>query len=371
MNSTTDPSSILLIQTTIKSNFSSSYIDNLNEPFQHHLQRPSSVFWPVVGYKFGWEAIIFFHALTMFISIPGNAITALVIVTKRALRDEPAYLLICSVSCADLLVSMVAQPLNILALAKGTRLTTTQEIVFYFTIWGFCGASAFGVVFITVDRFICIRYPMHYSRLLDRRKTFYMVAVQWTCGIAYGAVPLIDIDRSGLPTAAASLATLLIMIITMSFIYAVVYKNIRRLQKEKVAPCTTTTINSNTKRQRGKEHNATLTIALIVLAFFVCWFPYIVTNFIISLDGNTFEDQSPIFGIYYWFLGLGCWNSALNVIIYGFKNGPLRREAKRILRRQNVVATSWFSTRGSKRRDDEHGQHYHSHSVHSLPGKHD
>lgn len=365
--------------TTTTSNFSPSNSSLSSSLSNRHETRfpPSSVFWPVVQYAFGSEAIIFFHALTMFISIPGNAITALIIVNKRSLCEEPAYLLICSVSCADMLVSMVAQPLNILALAEETQLSTSQEIVFYFTIWGFCGASAFGVVFITVDRFICIRYPMHYTRLLDRRKTFYMIATQWMCGIAYGAVPLIDIEHSGFPTAAASLATLIIMILTMSMIYVVVYKNIRRLQKDKTAAApriTTTSTNGKQHVKRNiKEHNATLTIAFIVLAFFICWFPYIVTNFIVALNETKFDDQSPIYGVYYWCLGLGCWNSALNVIIYGFKNGTLRREAKRLLRRQNIVTSSWFSTgevgRGegatrSRRYDDDH---YLSYSVRTSP----
>ena len=361
--------------TDLSSNFSSLNLTSLSSS-QHETTfqsppplTPSSVFWPVVQYGFGCEVIIFFHALTMFISIPGNVITALIIINKRALRDEPAYLLICSVSCADMLVSMVAQPLNILALTEGTQLTMAHEIVFYFTIWGFCGASAFGVVFITVDRFICIRYPMHYTRLLDRRRTFYMISAQWACGIAYGAVPLIDIEHSGFPTAAASLATLLVMVITMSMIYVVVYQNIRRLQKDKVPRITTTGTNGKqrVKRKSIKEHNATLTIALIVLAFFICWFPYIVTNFIVALDETKFDDHSLIYGVYYWCLGLGCWNSALNVIIYGLKNGTLRREAKRLLRRQNVITTSWFSSgiggerggTGRRRRydDDESGQH--------------
>jgi len=282
------------------------------------------LFWPVIEHSYGREVLILIHVITMFISIPGNSLTIFIITNNRVLREEPAYLLICSVSCADFIVSMVAQPLNIYTLASSTRISSAFELVFYFSIWGFCGASAFGVVFITIDRFICIIYPMHYARLLDRRRTFAIIAIQWVCGMAYGCLPLIDIKDSAFPTATASLVTLLTMTLGMALIYVEVYRNIKRLNKAEV------TQSHNKKRQ----HNATFTIALIVLAFFVCWFPYIITNFIIST--NQRDNNTPVYGFYYWVLGLGCWNSALNVIIYGFKNSTLKKEARKLLRLKRV-----------------------------------
>ncbi|XP_066933162.1 melanocyte-stimulating hormone receptor-like [Clytia hemisphaerica] len=303
-----------------------------------------SIFWPVVDHPFGYEALIFLHIVTMLISIPGNCLTALIIIRKTSLRDEPAYLLICSVSCADFMVSIIAQPFNIYALAARTRISGTSEVLLYFTIWGFCGASAFGVVFITVDRFICITYPMHYTTLLNKQRTFYLIATQWVCGIAFGSLPLINLKQSIFPTATASLITILGMTVTMFYIYTEVYKNIRRLRKDQA------------KTSKEKQHNATLTIALIVLAFFVCWFPYIVTNFIISKEHP--QPGSPVYALYYWFLGLGCWNSALNVIIYGLKNGTLRREACKLLR-----------IRSNKTAIQTHDDSHHSVSVPSTSTK--
>lgn len=280
------------------------------------------LFWPSVSTEFGMVGLICIHVLTMCISIPGNILVILIITNNRTLQEEAAYLLICSVSCADLLVAMVAQPLNITVLVMGIAIKPHLELFFYFSIWGFCGASAFGVVAITIDRCLYILYPMHYIVLLNRRRTIILIMIQWTCGIAYGVLPIIDIQRSLLPTAVSSVVTLVVMTACMSIIYNKIYNTIRRLKqqqqdKEKKRPI------------KRKQINATGTIALIVLAFFICWFPYITTNFINA--AMRFNSKSPIRGMYYWFLGLGCWNSALNVVIYGFKNNTLKKEAKKWL----------------------------------------
>lgn len=296
-------------------------------------------FWPSVSIGFGMEALVFVHLVTMCISIPGNILVILIIVNNRSLHDDPAYMLICSVSCADLLVGLFAQPINITVLILGLSISPKTELIFYFSIWGFCGASAFGVVAITIDRCLYILYPMRYPVLLSRRRTFLLILVQWTCGVAYGVLPIIDIQSFLLPTSIASVVTLIAMTTCMSIIYSKIYKNIRRLKEQQY--------KQELRRDKRKQTNATGTIALIVLAFFVCWFPYIITNFINA--AMEFNPSSPIRGLYYWFLGLGCWNSALNVVIYGFKNKTLKSEARKWLPKNRVAASLNDDTVPSKK----------------------
>lgn len=294
------------------------------------------LFWPTVRIEFGVEGLIFMHVLTMCISIPGNILVITIISKNKTLQDEAAYLLICSVSCADLLVALIAQPLNIAVLSMSVYISTRMELIFYFSIWGFCGASAFGVVAITIDRCLYILYPMHYTMMLSQKRTIMLIMLQWACGIMYGVLPIIDIQNFLLPTAIASLVTLLAMTACMSIIYNKIYKNICRLKEQK---------KSKSKR---RQTNATGTIALIVFAFFVCWFPYIITNFINA--AATFNSRSPIRGLYYWFLGLGCWNSALNVVIYGFKNSTLKTEARKLLRLNRVESSLCENSISNKRK---------------------
>ncbi|XP_057301288.1 D(1C) dopamine receptor-like [Hydractinia symbiolongicarpus] len=279
----------------------------------------TTLFWPQISIAYGVEVLITIHIITMLISIPGNLLTIIVILKSKSLLEESAYLLICSVSVADFFVSIFSQPLNVAVLIIGTHnIRNITHLVLYFCIWGFCGASAFGVVCITLDRFLYIMYPMHYTAMLSRKRTYIMIAVQWLCGLGYGVLPLINIKDSAYPTAVAALVTLILMTACMAVVYKQVHQNITRLNRQQ--------LKQHSKR---KQNNATITIAFIVLAFFICWFPYIITNFIHA--AGDYNSRSPIRAIYYWFVGLGCWNSAFNVFIYGFKNSTLKHEMKKFL----------------------------------------
>lgn len=279
----------------------------------------TTLFWPQISIAYGVEALITIHIITMLISIPGNLLTIIVILKSKSLLEESAYLLICSVSVADFFVSIFSQPLNVAVLIIGTHnIRNIIHLVLYFCIWGFCGASAFGVVCITLDRFLYIMYPMHYTAMLSRKRTYIMIAVQWLCGLGYGVLPLINIKDSAYPTAVAALVTLILMTACMAVVYKQVHQNITRLNRQQLK-----------QYSKRKQKNATITIAFIVLAFFICWFPYIITNFIHA--AGDYNSRSPIRAIYYWFVGLGCWNSAFNVFIYGFKNSTLKHEMKKFL----------------------------------------
>ena len=213
------------------------------------------LFWPEISRKFGAEALITMHILMMLISIPGNILTIIVITTNKNLLNEAAYLLICSVSVADLFVSVVAQPMNIVMIMDISQLGKEFDLIFFFNIWGFCGASSFGIVFVTIDRYLYITYPMTYRYILSRKRTYLMIFIQWTCGFAFGAIPSIRIRKYAYPTAIASLVTIIAMTSCMSVVYIRIYKNIKHL---------------NRHRAKCKQKNATITIILIVLAFFVC-----------------------------------------------------------------------------------------------------
>ena len=276
-------------------------------------------FWPRINIEFGMEPLVVMHVLTMLISIPGNLLTIIIITNNKNLLDEPAYMLICSVSVADFFVSIFAQPMNVAyLLMDSSDYNKAFDLVFYFSIWGFCGASSFGVVFVTIDRYLYITHPMKYSTLLSRKRTYMMICTQWTCGLAYGAIPMINIHAYAFPTSIASLVTIILMTGCMAVVYYRVYRNIKQLKKQQ----------KDTTGKR-KQTNATVTIALIVLCFFICWFPYIILNFINT--SMSYSKGSAVRAAYYWCVGLGCWNSAMNVLIYSFKNNTLKHEAKKFL----------------------------------------
>ena len=272
-------------------------------------------FWPPISIPYGEVILATMHVITMSISLPGNLLIILAIVTHQTLKEQNAYLLIASVCCADILVSLSAQPLNIYSILYGVSKTSEElHLILFFCVWGFCGASAFGVVNVTLDRFIYIIYPLHYEIMLTRTRTSILIFIQWCCGLAYGGFPIIDIIKTSLPTSIASLITLILMTMIMVYIYQKVYQDIKRL---------------GNVDQRRPQNQVNKTIFLIVMVFSLCWFPYITVNFLKSTQ--QFRDNQLFAALYYWSLGLGCWNSCFNVFIYGLKNTMLRNKVKKMI----------------------------------------
>ena len=272
-------------------------------------------FWPPVSIPYGGVILATMHVITMSISLPGNLLIILAIVTHPTLKGQNAYLLIASVCCADVLVSLSVQPLNIYSILYGiSKTSTVLHLILFFCVWSFCGASAFGVVNVTLDRFIYIIYPLHYEIMLTRTRTLILISIQWFCGLAYGGLPIVDIIKTSFPTSIASLLTLILMTMIMMYIYQKIYQDIKRV---------------GNVGQRRPQNQVNKTLFLVAVVFSLCWFPYITINFLKSTQ--QFSGNQLFAAVYYWSLGLGCWNSCFNVFIYGLKNTILRNKVKRMI----------------------------------------
>ena len=81
------------------------------------------------------------------------------------------------------------------------------------------------------------------------------------------------------------------------------------------------------RQQRGRERRATVTIAVIVLAFAVCWLPFSLVYLIDRICMCGVRD-SKVFAAIFW---LGYCNSAVNPMLYSIFNRDFRDAFVRIL----------------------------------------
>ena len=74
----------------------------------------------------------------------------------------------------------------------------------------------------------------------------------------------------------------------------------------------------------------------VVLAFFGCWYPWVIVSFMIALTDfvpvlRAEGLNSVLMKLHWIFLGLGYCNSTLNVFIYGRKNSVLQKAVSKYL----------------------------------------
>ena len=267
--------------------------------------------WPGFDGDILKAVLVVMHIISMFISFIGNVFVSSVIIRNRKLRHQPAYMLILSVSLADLCVTVIGQPLIIEKFLHSKVTDYPNEYldnISFVLIWGFCCVSGFGVLFITIDRYIYIEYPLHYPTIITHKRSYYLVMLQWILGILYGATPLFYKNQT--LTTGGCLITLVLINIFMVFVYYRIQNSIKK-QKQR-------------KGKNVKSNQITITIMLIVLAFCGCWYPYVITSFAITFINET--PASVPTAIFYFGLTLGCINSSCNVCIYGRKNKTLKDE---------------------------------------------
>ncbi|KAG8128456.1 hypothetical protein E2320_015308 [Naja naja] len=79
-----------------------------------------------------------------------------------------------------------------------------------------------------------------------------------------------------------------------------------------------------------KEHKATVTLAAVMGAFIICWFPYFT---VFTYRGVTGAVCDPLLTVVMW---LGYANSALNPILYAALNRDFRTAYQRLLKCRQI-----------------------------------
>ena len=289
---------------------------------------PCSYMWPYNSNYWTQYILIVATGATMIISIPGNIFTGYVIASSQNLRNEPAYILICSVCVADTLLSSMAQPLYITMNLLGGRRNCLIDNIYFVCGWFSSVASTLGIIAITLDRYVYIIYPLHYRQQMTKKRAQCMTGTVWLIATLFATIPLVY--HNSLLLSFVTLLTLIVVTVFMAFSYKKVYREIRsNLQKS------TKTVKSR------REHQATSTVLFIVLAFSVCWYPWTIVSFMIALHNQVssvgpLQKNATIIKLHWIFLAIGYFNSALNVYIYGRKNTVLREAMRKKLRQNNI-----------------------------------
>ncbi len=100
----------------------------------------------------------------------------------------------------------------------------------------------------------------------------------------------------------------------------------------------------NHGRDSARQLKAAKTIALVILAFFICWCPFYLLNLCFGLF-PTWKVPGPLIPVAKW---LHYANSALNPIIYACFNQEYRSAFRALLTRKKLRNGYWESSNGKK-----------------------
>ncbi|KAM7143190.1 histamine H2 receptor isoform 1-T6 [Molossus nigricans] len=304
------------------------------------------------------------------ITVAGNVVVCLAVGLNRRLRTLTNCFIV-SLAITDLLLGLLVLPFSAFY-QLSCRWSFGKVFCNIYTSLDvmLCTASILNLFMISLDRYCAVTDPLRYPVLVTPVRVGVSLVLIWVVSITLSFLSIhlgwnsrnetSEANHTTLPCKVQvnlvyglvdGLVTFYVPLLVMCITYYRIFK-IAREQAKRIHHI------SSWKAATIREHKATVTLATVMGAFIVCWFPYFTVFVYRGLRGDdtvnkTFE------AVVLW---LGYANSALNPILYATLNRDFRTAYLQLLHctcaSHNAHATSLRlnSSRLSRTQSQEPGQ---------------
>ncbi|XP_078348695.1 adenosine receptor A2a-like [Oculina patagonica] len=265
------------------------------------------------------------------------------IVTIHAIRKTSSLpktlkTLLLSLAVSDVGVGFLTQPFYISLLVKWLQQSTAScstHKVFYLVAHLFSAASFFGVVAVSVDRFLAIHLHLRYQELVTHKRVVAVVISIWVLSVFLSLMPwwaTLDI-RSQLDSIIIVVGLVLTIIV-----YIKIYSALRRHKNQIQALQVQQVAQTDEMTNFAIVVKSAVGIFYVYLVFLACYLPYFISLASLKILGPTITlKRFFLFSFTLVFL-----NSSLNPVIYCWKLRHIRHAIMDILRNM-----SWLRNRAS------------------------
>ena len=277
------------------------------------------------------------NAFLCFTAIMLNSITIHAI-RKTSSLSKPLKTLLLGLAVSDLSVGLLIHPLYIAYLAKGLEQntennTTHRNTDIAFTIIGYSlsWASFFGVVALTVDRFLAIHLHLRYQEFVTHKR---VVAVVIVIVVLSSFLSSLQYFPSWISGSFRQIYTAfgIFCFVILALLYCKIYSTVRRHRNQ---------IQSlQVQQDEGQNQEMMANVARLVkialgtfyvyLAFLLCYLPFTCLTFVQIISGP--NATTGHIAHYSWTMVF--LNSSLNPLIYCWRMRDIRRAVINIM--QNI-----------------------------------
>ncbi|XP_027697661.1 histamine H2 receptor [Vombatus ursinus] len=267
--------------------------------------------------------------LLILITVLGNVVVCLAVGLNRRLRSLTNCFIV-SLAITDLLLGLLVLPFSA-ACELGQTCNFAKPLCKIYTSLDvmLCTASILNLFMISLDRYYAITAPLRYTMVVTPKRVAIILILIWMISITFSFLPIhlewntqnitnlnLTPNKCKLQVNKAyglvdGLITFYIPLLVMCATYYRIFKIAREQAKR---------INHSyyNKAVTIREHKATVTLAVVMGAFIICWFPYFTVFVYRGIWGDINETFETIV------LWLGYVNSALNPILYAALNRDFR-----------------------------------------------
>lgn len=273
-------------------------------------------------------------SLSGLVAITGNVLVLLAIYTTRSLRTT-SNLFIASLAASDFLVGSVMDPILAARSIKYSYLGVSfndknpfKKGVDFLWIQAVI-ATTFGLMAVSVDRYVAITKVFLYDSMFTSRRSGYIITFIWIFSFVFASLRLFLPDsKLALLWVSTAILSCGIPFTVTAYCYLAIFKAARKQLKRIVNE---TTAKETRRIEEARHRKTAWTIGIVIALFFFLWIPsLIVASINLTLEqGCTKENFSRT--VWIWVEWVAYNSSAVNPWVYSMRSAEFRIACKQSL----------------------------------------
>ncbi|KAM3617556.1 uncharacterized protein V6R79_008173 [Siganus canaliculatus] len=285
------------------------------------------------------------EVLIALASVIGNVMVVWAVKINKSLRDT-TFCFIVSLALADIAVGALVIPLAI-TISIGLQTHFYSCLLVACTVLVLTQSSILALLAIAIDRYLRVKIPTRYKRVVTPRRAGLAVVICWTVAFLVGLTPMLGWNNlSRLQQNGSNSSDLIITcqfenVISMDYmvyfnffgwvlppllLMLVIYAEIFYMIHKQLNNKKLTSSHTDPNKYYDKELNLAKSLALVLFLFAISWLPLHIINCITLFCP---ECEKPIVLLYIAIL-LTHGNSAVNPIVYAFRIKKFRTAFRKI-----------------------------------------